>query len=52
MVELGLAIIGTVTVAEAGKHVMCEKPLETTVEKTDRIIRACEEARTGEPCRL
>ena len=27
--------------ARAGKHVICEKPLETTVEKADQIIAAC-----------
>ncbi len=30
--------------AAAGKHLMVEKPLETTTERVDRIIRACEEA--------
>ncbi|MFA6716411.1 MAG: Gfo/Idh/MocA family oxidoreductase [Victivallaceae bacterium] len=29
--------------AKAGKHILCEKPLDTTLEKTDEIIRACEE---------
>ncbi len=29
--------------ARAGKHIICEKPLETTLEKADAIIRACEE---------
>jgi predicted dehydrogenase len=27
--------------ARAGKHVVCEKPLEVTLERADRIIRAC-----------
>jgi UDP-N-acetyl-2-amino-2-deoxyglucuronate dehydrogenase len=31
--------------ARAGKHVVCEKPLEVTLERADRIIRACESAR-------
>jgi UDP-N-acetyl-2-amino-2-deoxyglucuronate dehydrogenase len=31
-----------VSAAQAGKHVLCEKPLEVTVERADRIIRACE----------
>lgn len=29
--------------ARAGKHVMCEKPLDITLERTDRMIRACAE---------
>jgi predicted dehydrogenase len=32
-----------VAAAEAGKHVLCEKPLEVTTERADRIIRACDE---------
>ena len=28
--------------AEAGKHVVVEKPLEITLERCDRIIAACE----------
>lgn len=36
---------GTVAIpaAKAGKHIICEKPLETTLEKADAIIEACEE---------
>ncbi len=30
--------------AEAGKHVIVEKPLEVTLEKCDKIIAACEKA--------
>ena len=29
--------------ARAGKHVICEKPLEVTLERVDRMIRACRE---------
>lgn len=29
--------------AKAGKHIICEKPLETTLKKADAIIQACEE---------
>jgi len=30
--------------AAAGKHVVCEKPLEVTLERADRIIAACDAA--------
>lgn len=29
--------------ARAGKHILCEKPLEITLEKADKIIQTCEE---------
>ena len=29
--------------ARAGKHVICEKPLEVTLERVDRMIRVCRE---------
>ena len=29
--------------ARAGKHILCEKPLEITLEKVDQIIAACDE---------
>lgn len=32
-----------VAAAQAGKHLLCEKPLEVTVERADRIIEACSE---------
>jgi UDP-N-acetyl-2-amino-2-deoxyglucuronate dehydrogenase len=31
--------------AKAGKHVICEKPLEVTLERCDRMIAACKKAR-------
>ena len=31
----------TLAAARAGKHVVCEKPLEVTLERVDRMIRAC-----------
>ena len=30
--------------ARAGKHVLCEKPLEVTTERVDQMIEACERA--------
>lgn len=33
-----------VAAAEAGKHVLIEKPLEVTTERCDKIIAACEKA--------
>ena len=30
--------------AKAGKHVIVEKPIEVTLDKADRMIKACEEA--------
>ena len=33
-----------VAAAKAGKHVIVEKPLEVTLKRCDRIIRACEDA--------
>ena len=29
--------------ARAGKHIICEKPLEVTLERVDRMIRACDQ---------
>ena len=34
----------TVQAAEAGKHVMCEKPIACTLEQADRMIEACRKA--------
>jgi predicted dehydrogenase len=36
-----------VQAAEAGKHVLVEKPIDTTLEKADELIRACEVAMVG-----
>ncbi len=35
----------TLAAAKAGKHVVCEKPLEITLERCDRMIKACKKAR-------
>jgi len=35
-----------IAASEAGKHVLIEKPLETTLAKADAIVRACRENRT------
>ena len=32
------------TAAEFGKHVLCEKPMETSVSRAEEMIRVCEEA--------
>ena len=40
----GLHCEPTVAAAQAGKHVICEKPLEITLEKCDRMIEACRKA--------
>ena len=32
-----------VAAARAGKHVVCEKPLEVTLERVDRMIQACKD---------
>ena len=34
----------TLTAAAAGKHVLCEKPIATSLEDADRMIRACKAA--------
>lgn len=34
----------TLAAAKAGKHVVCEKPLEVTPERIDMMIAACDEA--------
>jgi predicted dehydrogenase len=31
--------------ARAGKHIVCEKPIEVTLERIDRMIKVCEENR-------
>ena len=34
----------TLAAANAGKHVICEKPLEVTVDRIDQMVRACKDA--------
>jgi predicted dehydrogenase len=34
----------TLAAAQAGKHVVCEKPLCRTLEEADQMIAACREA--------
>lgn len=38
----GFHMQAAVAAATAGKHIMCEKPLEITLEKCDTIIDACQ----------
>ncbi|HEX6971717.1 MAG TPA: Gfo/Idh/MocA family oxidoreductase [Limnochordia bacterium] len=40
-VPSGLHAAIAIEAAQAGKHVLCEKPLEVTVEKANQIIDAC-----------
>ena len=40
----GLHLAPAVAAAKAGKHVIVEKPLEVTVERCDKIIKACDAA--------
>jgi UDP-N-acetyl-2-amino-2-deoxyglucuronate dehydrogenase len=35
----------TIDAAKAGKHVMCEKPIEITLDKIDAMVAACEQAK-------
>jgi predicted dehydrogenase len=40
----GLHAEVAIPAARAGKHILCEKPLEVTVSKTNELVRACESA--------
>jgi len=44
--HLGPAVLA----ARAGKHVICEKPLEITVERAERIVDACREGNVQLAC--
>lgn len=39
-----------ITAAEAGKHVIVEKPIDTTVEKAEALIQACKKANVKLSC--
>ena len=43
-VPSGLHAEIAIAAARAGKHILCEKPLDTTIEKMDAIIREAREA--------
>ena len=38
----GLHAEVAIPAAQAGKHILCEKPLEITVSKTNNLVRVCE----------
>ena len=38
----GMHLESAIAAAEAGKHVLCEKPLEINTERIDKIIAACD----------
>lgn len=40
----GLHCENVVVAAKAGKHILCEKPLDVTKEKVDLMIQACKDA--------
>ena len=42
----GAHMESTIAAAEAGKHVLCEKPLEVTLERIDAMIEAHEKSGT------
>ena len=39
----GLHGKAAISVAQSGKHILCEKPIEVTTKKVDAIIEACQE---------
>ena len=39
----GLHLDPCVAAAKAGKHVVCEKPIEVTLERADELIKACDD---------
>jgi len=42
-VPSGMHGLVAIPAAKAGKHILCEKPLEITLEKVDAVIQACDE---------
>ncbi len=40
----GAHLESTIAAAKAGKHIICEKPMEITPERIDQMIAACDEA--------
>ncbi len=46
----GLHSQGTIEAAKFGKHVLCEKPLDITLEKIDAMTEACRKAKVQLGC--
>jgi len=46
----GLHSQGTIETAKFGKHVLCEKPLDITLEKIDAMTEACRKAKVQLGC--
>ena len=48
--ESGQHLAPTLAAAQAGKHVICEKPLEISVERAEQMIQACKAANVKLAC--
>jgi len=50
LTESGNHLEPALLAAGSGKHVLCEKPLEVTLERADRMIEACRKAKVKLGC--